>query len=592
MGVNEVFKDVVDRPRPLEPVSGGGESFPSGHTLHAMLTSGLAWLLVMPRLTNLTHRRLLLAAILVWPVLVGISRVHLERHWPSDVLGAYVFGAALLIVMAWVWPRVAPVRPRIEYGASSGPVDTVRPESPFAQSPPSPFALSLSKGCPRSRRAHSEKTARPAHALLLRLGHRRLWLRVWRVQRRHDLLGARRLRDAHAGGPRVGPVARLPAAARRRHRHDAPRHHRGPVGGHQERPPHPRAGGHPAVRRVAALHEGRRQRAWLHLHLRHRRRPRALLRRHGAGRRAEVVRPASRPGAGDRLRRVLRGPAHLPADTAGARRVRGLARRLVHHGHRAHRAGRPRRVLHHPIAGGRRLAARRRPRRHPPHGARRARRIPRPRRARHRWLGGQPDPPRGPAHLAVLDARGGHRPGDAGHPRHDPQLPALLHLPRLRRHHRRRLDQRLRRPSHRHGLRLRLPRRPPRPAAALPRRVQHRGQRPLPCLIDVTIPEYRHDVRLHDLPGLRPQRVLCREPGLCRQHLRATAPRRDPRDDADGQQPGHLRRAVALRPRLRHLRRLRDAVRLCGRGVARDHRARRPRAPLRRPAAPVSPTSV
>ena len=41
MGVNEVFKDVVDRPRPLEPVTGGGESFPSGHTLHAMLTSGL-----------------------------------------------------------------------------------------------------------------------------------------------------------------------------------------------------------------------------------------------------------------------------------------------------------------------------------------------------------------------------------------------------------------------------------------------------------------------------------------------------------------------------------------------------------------------
>ena len=113
MAVNEVFKDVVGRPRPLDPGPWGChcESFPSGHTLHAMLTSGLAWLLVAPRLTRLSHRRLLLAAILVWPVLVGISRVHLERHWPSDVLGAYVFGAALLIVIAWVWPKVAPVRP-------------------------------------------------------------------------------------------------------------------------------------------------------------------------------------------------------------------------------------------------------------------------------------------------------------------------------------------------------------------------------------------------------------------------------------------------------------------------------------------------
>ena len=157
MAVNEVFKDVVDRPRPLEPVTGGGESFPSGHTLHAMLTSGLAWLLVAPRLPQLTHRRVLLALALVWPVLVGISRVHLERHWPSDVLGAYVFGAALLIVMAWVWPKVAPVRPRIEYGASSGPVDTVRPEptQPVRPEPTHPFALSLSKGRPRSRRGRT-----------------------------------------------------------------------------------------------------------------------------------------------------------------------------------------------------------------------------------------------------------------------------------------------------------------------------------------------------------------------------------------------------------------------------------------------------
>ena len=130
MGLDEVFKDVVGRPRPRDPGPWACEcdSFPSGHTLHAVLTSGLLWLLVMPRLTQ-AHASAhdARAVLLVWPVLVGISRVHLERHWPSDVLGAYVFGAALLIAMAWVWPRVAAVRPRIEYGAGSGPVDTVRP---------------------------------------------------------------------------------------------------------------------------------------------------------------------------------------------------------------------------------------------------------------------------------------------------------------------------------------------------------------------------------------------------------------------------------------------------------------------------------
>lgn len=131
MGTNEVFKDVVDRPRPLEPVTGGGESFPSGHTLHAVLISGLVGLLVAPRLTQAVHRRALLAAALLWPALVGVSRVHLEEHWPSDVLGAYVFGAALLIVIAWVWPRVQPpgaVRPGPGLDRSKGLADGPRVE--------------------------------------------------------------------------------------------------------------------------------------------------------------------------------------------------------------------------------------------------------------------------------------------------------------------------------------------------------------------------------------------------------------------------------------------------------------------------------
>ena len=106
MGLNEIFKDIIDRPRPLDDPAGGGESFPSGHTMHAMLTSGLLWLLTAPKVKRLTHRRVLLAAVLVWPVLVGVSRVHLERHWPSDVLGAYLLGAAAIIVMAWAWPRL------------------------------------------------------------------------------------------------------------------------------------------------------------------------------------------------------------------------------------------------------------------------------------------------------------------------------------------------------------------------------------------------------------------------------------------------------------------------------------------------------
>ena len=92
------------------------------------------------------------------------------------------------------------------------------------------------------------------------------------------------------------------------------------------------------------------------------------------------------PRAGDRLRGVFRGPAPLPADTAGARGIRGLARRLVYHGHRPHPARRARRLLHHPRARGRGPAPRWRQGARAPDVARRERDIPRPRRARHRRL--------------------------------------------------------------------------------------------------------------------------------------------------------------------------------------------------------------
>ena len=118
MGVNEILKDIVDRPRPLEPMDGGGESFPSGHTMHAVLTVGLVWLLAAPQASRTVWRRSLVAATVLIPLVVGLSRVYLERHWPSDVLGSYLLGTAMLLAMAWVWERAQP-HPAVNIGVST-----------------------------------------------------------------------------------------------------------------------------------------------------------------------------------------------------------------------------------------------------------------------------------------------------------------------------------------------------------------------------------------------------------------------------------------------------------------------------------------
>ncbi|MEU6668389.1 phosphatase PAP2 family protein [Streptomyces sp. NPDC046727] len=108
--VQQSVKAAVDRPRPVwpDPVdSAHYAAFPSGHAMTATVACGLLlWLL---------HRcgpgralwRTAVAAALVSVVGVGVTRVWLGVHWPSDVVGGWLFGALLvaLAVVVYEWPR-------------------------------------------------------------------------------------------------------------------------------------------------------------------------------------------------------------------------------------------------------------------------------------------------------------------------------------------------------------------------------------------------------------------------------------------------------------------------------------------------------
>ena len=121
-GLNEEFKEVIGRPRPGELETLGNKSFPSGHALYAVLVTGTTWLLVSPRLSKGSHRMILAGTLVAWVLLTGLSRIYLEKHWPSDVLGSYVLGASIVLVMAWAvpvlerfqWPSRTPANPEGE----------------------------------------------------------------------------------------------------------------------------------------------------------------------------------------------------------------------------------------------------------------------------------------------------------------------------------------------------------------------------------------------------------------------------------------------------------------------------------------------
>jgi membrane-associated phospholipid phosphatase len=69
-------------------------SFPSGHAMSSMAVYGLAALLLARLYPQQRWAFQLSAASLI--SLIGFSRVYLGVHWPSDVLGGFLLGSALM----------------------------------------------------------------------------------------------------------------------------------------------------------------------------------------------------------------------------------------------------------------------------------------------------------------------------------------------------------------------------------------------------------------------------------------------------------------------------------------------------------------
>jgi undecaprenyl-diphosphatase len=105
--LNLAVKALVDRVRPILPnpvAHAGGLSFPSGHAQAAIIGYGVLILLVGPTLSR-RSRQVLVAVCVVAVLIIGFSRVALGVHYPSDVVGGYLLGAAWLLALLLVFGR-------------------------------------------------------------------------------------------------------------------------------------------------------------------------------------------------------------------------------------------------------------------------------------------------------------------------------------------------------------------------------------------------------------------------------------------------------------------------------------------------------
>lgn len=94
----ELLKVVVDRPRPptAHEVEAFGSiaSYPSGHAVRIVVITGLVVALVVGRSRPLRIAATVLAGTIAG--VVGLGRIGAGAHWPSDVLGGILLGAAWL----------------------------------------------------------------------------------------------------------------------------------------------------------------------------------------------------------------------------------------------------------------------------------------------------------------------------------------------------------------------------------------------------------------------------------------------------------------------------------------------------------------
>ncbi|MEC5198605.1 membrane-associated phospholipid phosphatase [Arthrobacter sp. PL16] len=96
-------KDAIGRLRPpiglAVPPYESSPSFPSGHSLNAIVIAGIVAYLLVVRQNRRRARGITIIVAILFAVTMGLSRVYLGHHWLTDVLVAWTLGIAWLAVV-------------------------------------------------------------------------------------------------------------------------------------------------------------------------------------------------------------------------------------------------------------------------------------------------------------------------------------------------------------------------------------------------------------------------------------------------------------------------------------------------------------
>ena len=96
--INLILKNIIRRDRPitLRLIEETGYSFPSGHAMGSMAFYGSIIVLIKNSKLDKKYKYLINCLLSLIIFLIGISRIYLGVHYPSDILGGWIIGFILL----------------------------------------------------------------------------------------------------------------------------------------------------------------------------------------------------------------------------------------------------------------------------------------------------------------------------------------------------------------------------------------------------------------------------------------------------------------------------------------------------------------